>query len=144
VRGRVEFTVHGTPAQQGSKTYVPTAKGPRAKESNERALRDWRSAVSAAAHQAMNGQPPLHGPLRLHVEFVFPRPRAHYRTGRYAGQLKQAAPTWCDKRPDLDKLLRGLGDALTGIAIVDDAAIVQIAASKIYGSPAAHIEIFAR
>ena len=135
------FTVHGTPAPQGSKTIVPTAAGPRTKESNERQLRAWRQAIADTAATAMDGHGPLTGPCELDATFVFARPRSHYRTGRHAGELKPSAPIHCDKRPDLDKLLRAVGDALTGIALIDDATIVKLTARKHYGSPAAHIEL---
>ena len=137
----IAFTVHGTPAPQGSKTVVPTKAGPRTKESNERQLRAWRQAIADAASTAMDGQGPLAGPCELDVTFVFGRPRAHYRTGRHAGELKASAPIHCDKRPDLDKLVRAVGDALTGTALIDDATIVKLTARKHYGSPAAHIEL---
>jgi crossover junction endodeoxyribonuclease RusA len=137
----VAFTAHGTPAPQGSKTIVPTKAGPRTKESNERQLRTWRQTIADAATKAMDGHGPLAGPCELDATFVFARPRAHYRTGRHAGELKPSAPTHCDKRPDLDKLLRAVGDALTGTALIDDATIVKITARKHYGSPAAHIEL---
>jgi Holliday junction resolvase RusA-like endonuclease len=101
----------------------------------------WRNAVAAAAYDAMNGHPPLHGPLRLEVTFTFPRPKGHYRTGRHAGELRETAPAFCSTRPDLDKLLRALGDAITGIVVVDDAQVVVVDATKVYGSPGALITV---
>jgi len=137
----IAFTVDGAPAQQGSKTFVPTPAGPRGKESNEAALKSWRGDVATRAREAMAGRAPLAGPLELDVAFAFKRPQAHFRTGRRAGELKASAPIYCDKRPDLDKLIRAIGDALTGIAVRDDALIVELRARKYYGSPAAHIAI---
>jgi Holliday junction resolvase RusA-like endonuclease len=137
----VAFVVDGTPAPQGSKTVVPTAAGHRTKESNEAALRSWRGDVAARAREAMAGRPPLAGAVELDVAFMFGRPRAHYGTGRNAGRLKPSAPIYCPTRPDLDKLLRAIGDAITGIVVVDDAAIVEVRARKAYGSPAAHIAV---
>jgi hypothetical protein len=37
--------------------------------------------------------------------------------------------------PDLDKLVRGLNDALTGVVFEDDSQIDQIVAVKRYGVP---------
>jgi len=34
--------------------------------------------------------------------------------------------------PDIDKLLRAVSDALTGVGYMDDAQIVEVYASKIY------------
>ena len=138
----VAFVVDGAPAPQGSKVARTTPGGAGyVHESNRAKLEPWRAAVAARAREAMGGRPPLTGPLELDVAFLFGRPRAHYRTGRHAGELKPTAPIYCDKRPDLDKLLRAIGDAITGIVAVDDAAIVELHARKAYGSPSAQIAV---
>jgi Holliday junction resolvase RusA-like endonuclease len=133
------FTVHGTPVPQGSMRTL--GKGRPTIADNRGKLEPWRAAVASAAAEATNGAGPLTGAVRLDVTFVFPRPKAHYRTGKYAGQLKSSAPNRCATKPDVDKLLRAIGDALTGIAFVDDAQIVEIVARKHYGIPAAHVEL---
>jgi Holliday junction resolvase RusA-like endonuclease len=138
----VAFTVDGAPAPQGSKSARVTNAGTTyMHESGRERLEPWRNAVAARAREAMAGRAPLTGPLELDVAFAFGRPRSHYRTGRHAGELKPTAPIYCDKRPDLDKLLRAIGDAITGIVVVDDAQVVELRARKYYGSPAAHIAI---
>jgi crossover junction endodeoxyribonuclease RusA len=133
---RVAFTVHGEPAPQGSKTTGRTKAGANYVREDNPATGPWRIAVAYAATLAMRelDLEPLAGPLELDVAFVFGRPRSHFGTGRNAGRLKPSAPMFCDKRPDLDKLVRAIGDALTGIAVVDDAAFVQLVARKHSGS----------
>lgn len=140
-RTLVTFSVPGVPAPQGSKTVGRTKAGANYVREDNPQTEPWRNAVASYARAAMAGRPPLDGPLRLVVAFAFARPRSHYRTGKHAGELKPTAPVHCDKRPDLDKLLRAIGDALTGTAVVDDAAFVELAASKRYGTPAAHVTI---
>jgi crossover junction endodeoxyribonuclease RusA len=137
----VTFTVHGEPAPQGSKTTGRTKAGATFVREDNPATEPWRNAVAARARAAMAGRPPLAGALELDVVFVFARPRAHFGTGRNAGRLKPSSPNYCAKRPDLDKLVRAVGDALTGIAVVDDAGFVVIRAAKHYGAPAAHVTI---
>jgi Holliday junction resolvase RusA-like endonuclease len=129
----VNFTVHGTPAPQGSKT-------PWGSEANPN-TRPWRAAVAAEAQAAMLNRALLTGPCALTVVFTFARPKGHYRTGRHSGELKPNAPEWCSTKPDLDKLLRAIGDALSGIILRDDAQIAAVAAEKHYGSPAAEITV---
>lgn len=124
----IEFTVHGIPAPQGS-------KAPYGGESNPR-TRPWRAAVAAVAAETMNGQPLLTGPLKLQVVFVFPRPKSHTGTGRNDGVLKASAPLFHSVKPDTDKLLRAIGDSLSGTVIRDDAQIATVTASKLYGEPA--------
>jgi crossover junction endodeoxyribonuclease RusA len=137
----VVFTVHGEPAPQGSKTVGRTKAGASFVREDNPATEPWRNAVTAAAVEAMDGRTPIAGPVRLEVDFVFARPKSHYRTGKRAGELKPSAPHYRASRPDVDKLVRALGDSLTGVALVDDGAIVELVTRKVYGSPGAHVAI---
>lgn len=128
------FTVPGVPAPQGS-------KNPWGGEANAR-TRPWRAAVSAEAALHWGGRPLLGGPVEVAVQFAFPRPKAHYGTGRNANKLKDSAPEFVTKAPDLDKLARAIGDALTGIVYRDDAQIARLEVEKVYGhSAGAQIEV---
>lgn len=88
---------------------------------------------------------PWQGPVRVRrVLFVFPRPKNHYRTGKYAGQLKDWAPTFVTKRPDLtDNLMKGLFDAMNGVVFLDDKQVVEVLHTrKIFGEkPRIEVEI---
>lgn len=130
----VEITVTGTPVPQGSKTRTKWG----VREDNPQTA-PWRATVAAAGAEVMGEREPLTGPICLDVQFVFPRPRSHYGTGRNADRLRPSAPILHAVRPDADKLLRAIGDALTGIVWRDDAQIVIVSATKLYGRPAAHI-----
>jgi Holliday junction resolvase RusA-like endonuclease len=140
-RRTVAFQVDGLPAAQGSKTVGRSNAGQLFVREASRALAPWRLAIALAARQAMNGTDPFTGPLLLVATFRFPRPKAHYRTGRHAGELKLTAPELCATRPDLDKLLRALGDAVSGIVCHDDAQICEVDVVKVYGQPGLHAAI---
>ena len=72
----------------------------------------------------------------------FPRPRAHYGTGRNANRLKDSAPLWHDKRPDVDKLARAVLDAITESGTLrDDCQVVALSARKRYGPPGVAITL---
>jgi crossover junction endodeoxyribonuclease RusA len=130
--------VLGEPAPQGSKTRLPSGG---MREANA-ATRPWRATVAAAAVEAIGERPQLVGPLELRAVFVFARPASHWGTGRNLQRLKPSAPAYRPSKPDLDKLLRAIGDALTGIAFRDDAQLAVIRAEKHYGTPpCAHIEV---
>jgi crossover junction endodeoxyribonuclease RusA len=139
---RVEFTVLGEPQPQGSKTVIQQkGRRPRMIEDNPM-TEPWRHTVAARATAAMNGRQLRTGPLRLRATFVFARPASHFGTGRNEGRLKASAPLYVRKRPDVDKLLRAIGDALTGIVFRDDAQIVDVRAEKHFGGqPCAHIVV---
>ena len=132
----ISFTVAGVPAPQGSKTR--TRWGMREDNPN---TKPWRGAVASDATDAMAGQPPLTGPLVLTAVFYFPRPKSHYRTGKHAGQLRSDAPSWHSIKPDGDKLVRAIGDALTGIVARDDSQFAIGRWQKLYGSPRAEVTI---
>lgn len=139
---RVAFTVLGEPQPQGSKTIVQRkGRRPIMREDNP-GTKPWRARVEAAALEAMNGEPPRAGPLRLTATFVFRRPAGHWGTGRNAGKLKASSPLYVRTRPDVDKLLRAIGDSLVGIVCRDDAQLVVVHAEKHYGDPAcAHVTV---
>jgi Holliday junction resolvase RusA-like endonuclease len=125
----VSFTVRGVPVPQGSKRALVHRSTGRAVviEQGGQRHKDWRADVKAAAAEAMElsqGQPfeLLTGPVGVSICFTVPKPKSAPKTRR----------TWPDKRPDLDKLVRTILDAITGEVIADDAQVVQLLASKVY------------
>jgi Holliday junction resolvase RusA-like endonuclease len=126
--------VPGSAAPQGSKRHVG---GGRMIESSPH-VRKWRATVASHTLAAIvreerqgHGTWPATGPCRLTVTFHFPRPKHHYRTGKFATVLRAVAPARMQTGPDLDKLVRAIGDALTdACAILDDRQIDVIYAGK--------------
>ncbi len=118
-----DLRVFGDPAPQGSKKLIPTRQGPRMLESSGPRLKAWRKAVSAAARESWQGRDPLEGPIKLELLFFLRRPKT-------SKLLKPIS------RPDLDKLIRGVGDALTVDAGIlgDDSRIVDLRARKEWAS----------
>lgn len=133
---RLSFIVYGTPAPQGSKRHVGNGV---MVESNRDTLRTWREDVKLAALRALEETPTWTGrypAVAAHITFTFPRPRSHYRTGRHADELRQGAPGLHYTKPDLDKLLRSTGDALSAAGVwSDDCRMAQVYATKVYTSP---------
>lgn len=121
----VEFDVLGVPAPQGSKRHV----GHGIMVESSKKLAPWRDSVAAAARNAaIRGgvTRSLTGPLNLDVTFRFPMPKARQAAVRRAGEGPKTTA------PDLDKLVRGVGDALQASGlIVDDARIASITARKV-------------
>ena len=119
--------VVGTPAPQGSKRHVG---GGRLIESSAK-VKPWREAVAAelAGHAGAFPDVPVH----LDATFVLRRPKGHWGTGRNAGQLRATAPMLPGTKPDLDKLLRALCDAIAMAGVVrGDQQITTITAAKRY------------
>lgn len=122
---RVHFFVPGDPKPQGSKKHV--GRGIMVESCKK--LPAWRSLVSQIASTTMMGDRPFDGPIHLDVTFIFGRPKSHFTKKG----LRPNAPTFFNKAPDTDKLIRAIGDAGTGILWTDDKLIISIAARKIYG-----------
>lgn len=136
-RRQISFNVPGIPQPRGSKRAMPNRAGgrPLMVDTNAKS-KPWMAAVSAAAAEAMSDAALMQGPLRLKVTFMFPRPKSHFRTGRNAHVLKPLAPERVSKKPDVDKLLRAVCDAMTGIVFFDDAQVASVEAEKWYGEAA--------
>lgn len=134
----IRFTVYGNPAPQGSK--VRTKWGMREASKN---LMPWREAIVSQIMRDGLQNTRYDGPVSVRVTFWFERPKAHY--GRKSGQpyLRDNAPRYKTTAPDLDKLQRSLGDALTqGGVLVDDDQIVVWHAEKKYADRAgADVEV---
>lgn len=134
----VSFVVWGVAQPAGSKRafVLPGKNGakPRAivTEDNVRS-KPWKQEVAAAAAEAMGRAPLFDGPVGLFVSFARVRPKGHFnRNGDLnPGGRKHRYPT---TKPDATKLLRGLEDALRGIAWRDDAQVVFQQVEKVWGS----------
>jgi Holliday junction resolvase RusA-like endonuclease len=132
----VAFTVHGNPAPGGSKRAfaLPGGRGIRVVDANKNAG-SWKLDVARAASEAMQGQSPMGGPLRLELRFYRSRPKGHYLGSDVNRPLRPSAPEYPATRPDVLKLARAVEDAMTGIVYVDDAQICVEVLHKLYGSP---------
>ena len=124
----LRFLVAGVPVAQGSKRHV--GKGIMIESSKQ--LQPWREAVIDAAQRAAGGHSFFAG-VALDLSFRFPRPKAHYGTGRNQGKLKSTVPLLKVTAPDLDKLCRAVLDALTQSGVLrDDALVASLYAEKRY------------
>lgn len=134
----IEFFVPGIPATAGSKKAFYNKKAKRAMIVDASAkTKPWMAVVASFALDAMRkaGKAKMLGPVMLGAEFLLPRPKGHYRTGKRAGELKLDAPLWC-MRQDLDKLVRAIQDAMTEIVWHDDSQVVRFdKVQKVYAGP---------
>ena len=91
------------------------------------ALAVWRSSIALAAK--LNQIKKFEGPVAMTLDFEVKKPRT----------VKRDYPT---VPPDLDKLIRAVLDALTGIAYHDDAQVVHLITTKIYSeNPGVQVSI---
>jgi crossover junction endodeoxyribonuclease RusA len=129
----IELRIRGLPAPQGSKRHV--GRGIMV-ESSKR-VAPWRQDVKLDSLDQYKGQP-IDGPVAIEIIFWLPRPQGHYRTGKYAGQLKPNAPSHSTScaQGDIDKLVRSTLDGLSvkagGCIIRDDSLVVMLRVEKRY------------
>ena len=90
----------------------------------------WRAQIALEAQKA--GCKPATTAIKIVASFRLKRPKT----------VKRIFPIVA---PDVDKLIRGLLDALTGVAYVDDAQVIDIMAEKVYSdTPGVDVEINAQ
>lgn len=113
------ITVYGRPAGQGSKKPIRRGHGRMVMLETSQHLTPWRTAVTVAAFEA--GVAYREGSVRLDIEVRWPRPSSHYSKRG----LRENAPSF-PGLIDVDKLARGILDALTGVAYRDDRQVVHL------------------
>lgn len=140
------FFVPGLPIAKGSAKAFVIKKTGRAivTQTNRDKQKPWASIIGLTAKGLYPA--PVSGPIRLHLQFVMPRPKSHLKTAKNAqNQVKDSAPRYHVSKPDIDKLARCLLDALTYIVYEDDSQVVELTANKTYTvageSPGVHITI---
>jgi Holliday junction resolvase RusA-like endonuclease len=129
-----EFVVRGKPQPKGSMRMVVPRGFTRAMlTSDNPRLSAWERIVSVAARKAMGARHPSLLAIGVDLRFYLPRPKAHYRLGRYADELRPHAPKLpTAQRDDVDKLARGVLDALTDIVWRDDGQVAELTARKAF------------
>jgi crossover junction endodeoxyribonuclease RusA len=110
--------VSGEPASQGSHSVI----NGRIVQVNSSKHKKWRNAVVFAALDLIGEDwTPIDEPVQLTVIFYLPRPKS-VLTRNFPAVM-----------PDLDKLVRAVGDSLTDAGIIrDDSRIITITARKLY------------
>ncbi len=93
------------------------------------ALKDWQNKIAAHVKELI--EKPFAQPwaISLDVVFYLPRPKCHFtKTGKPSSKWRLHHTT----KPDRDKLLRAVQDALIGIAYVDDNQVFDGRVKKDY------------
>lgn len=114
------FFISGTPKPKGSWTPVQTKSGIKFRPASNATAR-WCRHAEAALREGWRYPLIEDGPVRCELTFLLPRPKTVVRrwpVGRFDG--------------DVDKHVRAIFDAMTGIVYRDDAQVTDIAATKRY------------
>lgn len=134
------FFTKGDPIPEGSHKYVGYRNGKPTIVHDNLRLAGWRMIVARDAKNAATaaGWTPQHdGPVTVEARFYMPRPK------------RPKFPDHPATKPDLDKLIRAVGDALADYngVLAEDSRIVTWITSKEWASddqePGVHITVTA-
>jgi crossover junction endodeoxyribonuclease RusA len=120
----IRFEVYGTPVPQGSmKAFMPKGRRFPIVTADNAKTKPWRQAIIDAVRRDGAPDPtPFDGPVALDVLFYLPRPKSAPKA------IVRPA-----KKPDLDKLVRAVCDALTAAGVWrDDSQVVSVHAGKVF------------
>lgn len=121
------FQVYGEPIPQGStRAFIPKGWTRPIITAANKKTKPWRQEIAGAALAAMEKDlldcAGKNVAFRLTVTFRFQKPKSVKKT-----VLEKVT------KPDTDKLIRSVLDALTGIVWTDDSQVVEILARKQFG-----------
>lgn len=129
----VSVEVRGTPRPQGALQIGSGGHNGKKFHLYNRSgapLADWRHAVASEA-RARAPKAPWSGPVVVALTFKLQKPKS-------APKSRRVYPA---KPPDIDKLVRAVLDALTGVVFEDDKQVLQLWAEKDYGVPGVRISV---
>lgn len=123
----IRIEVLGTPVPEGSTKAIPYKSKDGATKvaimhNKSSELMDWRYRIAKEYRESGGEYTERYG-IDIHVEFLFTRPKS----------VKAEKRPNMTVKPDVDKLLRAVMDALTGVAYKDDSQVVSVTAVKRYG-----------
>lgn len=133
-----EFIYRGIPKAQGRPRFARMGRFVKTYDPS-----DSRAAKENVAYQILQQNPKLIGQgiaIELWLKFLLPRPKGHFNN---KGELRNSAPEYHTKKPDLDNLIKLLKDSLKGIVWHDDSQVFYTKAEKDYtiGEPMVEITV---
>lgn len=104
------------------------------RHSNADMLDAWRERVGYLCQQTMRAEgirAPVRGQVLIQLMFYLPAPKGMIDACRKQSVSVESIPHLTF--PDTDKLIRAVGDGLTGVLYLDDSQVVRWEAEKAYG-----------
>lgn len=137
---KLKFEIPGSPIGQGRPKFS-TINGHAVAYDPEKS-RNYKAYVKLLATQAMkdNGFTMIDGPCCLDILACFEVPKSKSKKFRQAALEGRERPI---KKPDLSNIVKGIEDALNGLAYKDDSSIVFLSVAKCY-SEVPRVEVILR
>ena len=125
----IDQKVLGIPEPKGSvSSFIVKGVGgkPKSIVTHSKKSKEWEKVVRTALGGSRKH---VDGPFHVSLVFTLLKPKTATRSLPYV-------------RPDLDKLVRTVLDAMTGVVFSDDSRVVSLSAIKEYGNePGVHIVV---
>ena len=137
---KLMFEIPGSPIGQGRPKFS-TINGHAVAYDPEKS-RNYKAYVKLLATQAMKEQgfTMIDGPCCLDILAFFEVPKSKSKKFKERALLGLERPT---KKPDLSNIIKGIEDALNGLAYKDDSSIVFLSVAKCY-SEVPRVEVVLR
>lgn len=128
----ISIFVPGVPIPKGSsRAFINKRTGRAIITAANSKTKPWEQAVAATVRSAIRHDDPypFRGPVALSLTFFLPRPKKHFNKQG----IRPDAPVHHAVKPDLDKLIRSVSDALTVAGVwQDDSQAAKVSAGKQY------------
>lgn len=124
----IQFTIPGDPVPfaragaNGKRRFTPKKQS------------DFMGVIKHFAAEAMDGKPPIEGPVELQIDAFYVVPQSW-------SKKKTAEARWKSSKPDADNIAKILKDAIKSIVWIDDAQVARLIVSKQYG-PTARMNVW--
>lgn len=136
---RILFTVPGQPVGQGRPRFA--RRGKYVATYDPKKSRNYKSLVTMCCQRAYSGKP-IDCPTEVHISAYFEVPKSYSKKRREECLIGHEFPT---KKPDIDNIIKGILDAMNGVAYADDKNIICIQAMKWYAKvPKVEVEVIER
>lgn len=125
---RFVFTVPGEPKGKGRPKFA--RRGAFTQAYTPAKTVEYENLVRMAASEAMEGNPPIEGPVSMVLIAICSIPNSWSKKKQASALAGEIYPTG---KPDLDNLQKSVLDGMNKIVFGDDSQVVLITAGKLYG-----------
>jgi len=124
----VQFRISGDPQGKGrARSFL---RGGHISHYTPAATRSYEGMIRYAAQEAMAGREMFRDPVDIGIFAVFGVPASYSKKKQAACLSGEIRP---GKKPDIDNCAKAVTDACNAVVFADDALIVKMVATKVYG-----------
>ncbi len=132
----IKFTIPGAPVAKGrARSFLRQG---RIAHYTPQKTAQYENLVRLVAQQATGKAAPVTCAVTLIIRAFLPIPTSWSRKKHLAAAVGEIVPT---KRPDLDNIIKAIKDGANTVIWIDDSQVIDIHASKRYGTPRVEVEI---